>query len=140
MCAFAPVFSVGLLRGTPFAFRQSHPECPQRLDAIEDRLLVSGVGDALERREAPTAPLADIELAHGRMFMASLRGLFDLTPGEVARECERLLAADHVDVTRERKGKSVTDDIRPYIHHLEVVDGVVLAELGTQPRGLRPGA
>ncbi len=54
-----------------------HPECPQRLDAIEDRLLVSGVGDALERREAPTAPLADIELAHGRMFMASLRGLSD---------------------------------------------------------------
>ena len=52
-----------------------HPECPQRLDAIEDRLLVSGVGDVLERREAPLAPLGDIELAHGRMFIASLRGL-----------------------------------------------------------------
>ncbi len=54
-----------------------HPECPQRLDAIEDRLLISGVGDALERREAPPAPLGDIELAHGRMFVASLRGLSD---------------------------------------------------------------
>ena len=54
-----------------------HPECPQRLDAIEDRLLVSGVGDALDRRDAPVAPLADIELAHGRMFVASLRGLSD---------------------------------------------------------------
>jgi acetoin utilization deacetylase AcuC-like enzyme len=54
-----------------------HPECPERLDAIEDRLLVSGVGDALDRREAPVAPLADIELAHGRMFVASLRGLSD---------------------------------------------------------------
>ncbi len=52
-----------------------HPECPQRLDAIEDRLLACGVGDVLDRREAPTAPLADIELAHGRMFVASLRGL-----------------------------------------------------------------
>ena len=51
-----------------------HPECPQRLDAIEDRLLVSGVGDALDRREGPPAPLADLELAHGRMFVASLRG------------------------------------------------------------------
>ena len=28
-----------------------HPECPERLDAIEDRLLISGVGDTLERRE-----------------------------------------------------------------------------------------
>ncbi|MEI6802880.1 MAG: histone deacetylase family protein [Burkholderiales bacterium] len=54
-----------------------HPECPQRLDAIEDRLLISGVGDALERREAPQAPVADIELAHGRMHVAALRGLTD---------------------------------------------------------------
>ena len=56
---------------------EGHPECPQRLDAIEDRLLVSGVGDALDRRDAPPAPLADIELAHARMFVASLRGLSD---------------------------------------------------------------
>jgi acetoin utilization deacetylase AcuC-like enzyme len=54
---------------------EGHPECPQRLDAIEDRLLISGVGDALERREAPPAALADIELAHGRLFIASLRGM-----------------------------------------------------------------
>ena len=52
-----------------------HPECPQRLDAIEDRLLACGVSDALERREAPLAPLGDIELAHARMHVASLRGL-----------------------------------------------------------------
>ena len=37
---------------------RGHPECPERLDAIEDRLLVSGVGDALERREAPLAATA----------------------------------------------------------------------------------
>jgi acetoin utilization deacetylase AcuC-like enzyme len=54
-----------------------HPECPERLSAIEDRLLISGVGDALERREAPEAPVADIELAHGRMHVAALRGLTD---------------------------------------------------------------
>ncbi len=56
---------------------RGHPECPERLDAIEDRLLISGVGDALDRREAPLAPLADLELAHGRMHVASLRGLSD---------------------------------------------------------------
>ena len=52
-----------------------HPECPERLDAIEDRLLVSGVGDALDRREAPEAAVGDIELAHGRMHVAALQGL-----------------------------------------------------------------
>jgi acetoin utilization deacetylase AcuC-like enzyme len=54
-----------------------HPECPQRLDAIEDRLLISGVADALDRRDAPAAPITDIEMAHGRMYVASLRGLTD---------------------------------------------------------------
>jgi len=54
-----------------------HPECPERLDAIEDRLLISGVGDALVRCEAPLASLDEIELAHGRMHVASLRGLSD---------------------------------------------------------------
>ena len=54
-----------------------HPECAARLDAIEDRLLITGVGDALARREAPQAPLGDIELAHDRMLVAALRGLSD---------------------------------------------------------------
>ncbi len=54
-----------------------HPECPARLDAIEDRLLVSGVGDALQRCDVPLASLADIELAHDRMYVASLRGMSD---------------------------------------------------------------
>ena len=52
-----------------------HPECPARLDAIEDRLLVTGVSDALEHREAPLASLNDIELAHDRLHVAALRGL-----------------------------------------------------------------
>ncbi len=50
-----------------------------------------------------------------------------------------LLAADTVPVTRERKGKPVTDDIRPAIEELSVgQDGVLHAELATQPRGVRP--
>jgi len=52
-----------------------HPECPARLDAIADRLLASGVADVLEHRDAPLAALADIELAHERMYVAALRGL-----------------------------------------------------------------
>ncbi len=56
---------------------QGHPECPERLGAIEDRLLISGVGDALERREPTPASVAELELAHGRMHIAALRGLHD---------------------------------------------------------------
>ena len=52
-----------------------HPECPERLDAIEDRLLITGVGDVLDRREAPLAALSDIELAHDHRLVAALQGL-----------------------------------------------------------------
>ena len=54
-----------------------HPECPERLDAIQDRLLISGVDLGLTPMQAPEAPLADIELAHDRLYVASLRGLSD---------------------------------------------------------------
>ncbi len=54
-----------------------HPECPERLGAIQDRLLMSGLDLGLTPIEAPEAPLADIELAHDRMYVAALRGLSD---------------------------------------------------------------
>jgi acetoin utilization deacetylase AcuC-like enzyme len=54
---------------------RGHPECPERLDAIDDRLLVSGVGDALDRREAPLASVNNIELAHDKMHVAAMRGV-----------------------------------------------------------------
>ena len=60
-----------------------HPECPERLDAIEDQLLASGVGDALVRRDAPLAAISDIELAHDRMMVAAIRGLSDQLADDV---------------------------------------------------------
>jgi radical SAM-linked protein len=73
------------------------------------------------------------------------------TPGELAQQVERLLAADRVEITRERKGQQVDDDLRPAIVDLTVGDsatgpgsgmqgtGAVLqAELATQPRSVRP--
>ena len=32
-----------------------HPECPQRLDAITDHLLATGLSDVLDYRQAPLA-------------------------------------------------------------------------------------
>lgn len=54
---------------------RGHPECPERLDAIEDRLLASGVRDALEQREAPLADTALLELAHDPRHVAAIRAL-----------------------------------------------------------------
>ncbi len=58
---------------------------------------------------------------------------------------ERILFAPSLVVTRERKGKEVTDDLRPQVFHLSIEDpepsrtGVrIRAQLGTQPRALRP--
>lgn len=52
-----------------------HPECPARLDAIEDRLLVTGVGDALQRGEVPLATLPQIIRAHSVAHMEHLEAL-----------------------------------------------------------------
>ncbi|MDO8903650.1 histone deacetylase family protein [Hydrogenophaga sp.] len=63
---------------------RGHPECPERLDAIQDRLLISGLDVALEQREATAASMADMELAHGRMHLAALRGLSDGLRDDIA--------------------------------------------------------
>ena len=52
---------------------EGHPECPQRLDAIADQLLASGLDIALQHREAPLATLAQIERAHTAIYVAELR-------------------------------------------------------------------
>ena len=61
-----------------------HPECPERLAAIDDRLLATGVADALDRREAPSASQADLELAHDRLHVAAMRGLVEALEEEIA--------------------------------------------------------
>jgi len=55
----------------------------------------------------------------------------------------RALAADELVVTRQRKGKEVTDDLRPLLLGVDIIgptdDGVrIQAELGTKPRSVRP--
>jgi len=50
-----------------------HPECPQRLDAISDQLLASGLDMALDHRDAPLATLEQIERAHTVHYVTELR-------------------------------------------------------------------
>ena len=63
-------------------------------------------------------------------------------PAAVAAAVERVLAAPELTTTRQRKGKDVTDDVRPYLLDLAVLGPsdagtTIHAHLATQPRGLR---
>ena len=50
-----------------------HPECPQRLDAISDHLLATGLDIALDFRDAPKATLEQIGRAHTSGYVAELQ-------------------------------------------------------------------
>jgi len=52
---------------------RGHPECPQRLDAIDDYLLATGLDVALRRIEAPLVDLRDVAHAHHSGYVAELR-------------------------------------------------------------------
>jgi acetoin utilization deacetylase AcuC-like enzyme len=52
-----------------------HPECPQRLDAIADRLIASGIDIALEHRDAPLADLEALQRAHSTAHVLHLKDL-----------------------------------------------------------------
>ncbi|GAA0767164.1 histone deacetylase family protein [Ideonella azotifigens] len=51
---------------------RGHPECPQRLDAIEDQLLASGLDVALTRFDVPLADRADLQHAHAEAYLCEL--------------------------------------------------------------------
>ena len=56
---------------------RGHPECPQRLDAIDDHLIATGLDIALTRHDAPLVDLKDVELAHTHHYVAELREVLE---------------------------------------------------------------
>jgi acetoin utilization deacetylase AcuC-like enzyme len=59
-----------------------HPECPQRLDAISDHLLATGLDIALEFHDAPIATLEQIERAHTAGYVLQLNDLLQQIQAE----------------------------------------------------------
>ncbi len=63
-----------------------HPECPARLQAIEDQLIASGLSDHLQHMEAPLAGREQLERVHDPAYIAALeaaapeKGLTHLDP------------------------------------------------------------
>lgn len=64
---------------------RGHPECPARLDAIEDHLLATGLDVALTRFDAPLAKQDDLTLAHTSGYVSELAELLQ----QVAASGER---------------------------------------------------
>jgi radical SAM-linked protein len=66
-----------------------------------------------------------------------------MDPDGLAAVIARVLGAEVLSVTRERKGRPVTDDLRPSVLGLSSAGPcgtgtLLVAELGTRPRGVRP--
>jgi len=63
-----------------------HPECPERLSAIEDQLISSGIGQYLQHHEAPRATIDQIARVHPRDYIETIqaaapaRGIVHLDP------------------------------------------------------------
>jgi radical SAM-linked protein len=67
----------------------------------------------------------------------------DMDPVSLSEVVARVLGAEVLPVTRERKGRPVTDDLRPSVLTLSSAGPTgtgcgLVAELGTRPRGVRP--
>jgi acetoin utilization deacetylase AcuC-like enzyme len=56
---------------------RGHPECPQRLAAIDDHLIATGLDIALDRRDAPLVSLDDVQLAHTAGYVIGLRDVLE---------------------------------------------------------------
>src|SRR5689334_1656964 len=50
-----------------------HPECPERLAAIEDQLIASSIGQHLQRYEAPLATDEQLERVHPADYVRAIR-------------------------------------------------------------------
>lgn len=149
------------------ALATAHESCGEYLDVdLEPGAVSSGDVDidVLAELVNPTLPpgMTVQATAHVEPGAPSLQESVDsctwlvdvpaLTTARAHDLVERALAAEELPVTRTRKGKSVTDDVRPSVLALRVADpderppaaqwqpagSMLLAELGTQPRTCRP--
>ena len=114
---------------------RGHPECPQRLDAIEDRMLASGLLDVVDRREAPLASPEIVELAHDRMHVASIIGL-----AEELRQQEDAGGSSlvHIDPDTAMNRHTLNAVLRASGAAIAATDAVIAGELENAFCAVRP--
>ena len=107
-----------------------HPECPARLDAIEDQMISSGIGQYLARYEAPAASDEAIERVHPAEYVRAIRetspasGTVHLDP-DTAMNPYSLSAALHAagagvlatDLVMKGEVENAFCSVRPPGHH-----------------------
>jgi len=103
-----------------------HPECPGRLDAIQDQLIAQGVLELLAEREAEPAQMADALRVHGQNY---LHLLDTLSPGQgtVAIDGDTLMCPDTWPAMWAAAGAGIT-----------AVDAIMRGEAETAFCAVRP--
>ena len=109
-----------------------HPECPERLQAINDRLIASGLDRVLRRYDAPLIDRGLLELPHDPLFvdrvyaMSPSEGLVWLDGDTAMNPCSlqaALRAAGAVqlgvDLVMQGDASQVFCAVRPPGHHAE---------------------
>ncbi|MBK1717955.1 histone deacetylase family protein [Thiocystis violacea] len=109
-----------------------HPECPERLHAIQDRLIASGMEMLVTHYDAPAASVEDLARVHDRDY---IQGIFDAAPsardvltwidGDTAMNSHSLEAALHsagaailgVDLVMSERHHAAFCSVRPPGHH-----------------------
>jgi len=122
---------------------ESSPRLPSEADLAELPLRISAVLPiGLEVTGLAVIPSNSTSLQQAVESCEWDVEIRDVATEDAATAVARVLAADDLTITRQRKGKDVTDDVRPYVLALAVVGPtdagtLVHAHLATQPRGLR---
>jgi len=85
---------------------QGHPECPDRLDAIEDQLIASGLLGLLHHHEAPAATDEQLVRAHSADYLRSLRQLAP-SSGTVHLDPDTAMSKDTLEAALHAAGAGV---------------------------------
>ena len=114
---------------------RGHPECPDRLSAIRDRLLVSGVDQGLIEHEAPLAKEEDILLAHDPRLVEAVGDLNREIQNEAAQGGRALM---HIDPDTAMCEHSYNAAMRAVGAALAATDAVLAGELDNAFCAIRP--
>ena len=120
-----------------------HPECPERLAAIDDQLIASGIGAYLEHHDAPLATLEQLARVHPDAYIEAIRsarparGIVHLDPDTAMNPSTwdaALRAAGAAvlgtDLVAGGKAENAFCSVRPPGHHAtrDAGDGLLLLQ------------
>jgi acetoin utilization deacetylase AcuC-like enzyme len=107
-----------------------HPECPDRLTAIDDRLIASGIGVYLEHHQAPAVTHEQLLLVHSAEHIAFIENLapaqgYRVIDPDTSMNAHTLQAAQHAagavvmatDLVIQKKVENAFCAVRPPGHH-----------------------